>query len=629
MISPMKPASPRRGAASLALALLLAALTFAVFSPVARNGFISLDDDKYITENPQVRRGLTVETALWALTSLEHANWYPLRRLSHLVDVSLFGTRPAGHHLVSAAWHAAAAGLLFLALQGMTGARWRSAAVAGLFGIHPLQVESVAWAAERSNVQAGLFFALTLLLWGRYARRPGAGRYLAALASGLLGVVAKPSLVTLPLLLLLLDIWPLGRLGAPGEAPWRPSKSRLGSLLLEQAPLLAFAAASGAIAVVAHRGASALATMEAIPPGARLGNAAVSYWRYLGKTLWPADLAVYYPHAGRGLSTAAVAAGLLLAAMTAAAVLAARRRPWLGLGWLWFAGTLLPTSGIVQFGGHAMADRFVYIPCAGFFLALVWTIAEDAPAPLRRPAALAVAGVVVFASLAAATVSQVRLWRDDLTLYSHALAATSGNWLIENNLGVQLRNAGRYAEAAARFREALRINPEYADAHYNLGSLLAVLGESEAAAVHLREAIRIDPADADAHANLGLIYSAAGRSEDALRHVREVALLRPADADAHYNLGNALARLGRNEEALAAYREAIRLRPAGAAAHTNAGIVLVQLGRYAEAEEQYRAALRLEPGQAEARANLGALLSLAERRRSAPARSDPGPGGER
>jgi len=595
------------------LALLLAALTFAVFSPVVHNGFINLDDDKYITENAQVLRGLTTGTSRWALTSLEHANWYPLRRLSHLVDVSLFGTWAGGHHLVSSAWHAAAAGVLFLALAQMTGARWRSLAVAGLFGVHPLQVESVAWAAERSNVQAGLFFAVTLLLWANYVRRPGAGRYLAVLAGGLLSLVAKPMLMTLPFILLLLDIWPLSRLGTS----WRAIKGRGGYLLLEKVPLLAFAVTSGAIAIVAHRRMGALESVEALPLGVRFGNAAVAYWRYLGKMLWPADLAVFYPHPGRGLSpAAALTAGLLLAAVTAAAIFAARRRPWLGVGWFWYAGTLLPMSGIVQFGSHAMADRFAYIPCVGIFLAGVWCVAEDAPVRLRQPAVVAAAAVAVYASLAVATVFQVRLWRDDLSLYSHALAATSDNWLVEHNLGVHFRNEGNHAEAIARFREALRIKPDYADAQYNLGTLLANLGETAAATTHLQEAVRLDPADADAHAALGRILSAAGQREDSLRHYRAAALLRPTDDAAVYNLGNALARLGRREEALAAYREALRLRPESAAAHTNAGMVLVELGRYAEAEAQYREALRLQPDQAEARANLVALQSLMGRQKA-------------
>jgi hypothetical protein len=305
---------------------LLAALPY-ISREVSPN-FVIFDDGDYIYNNPQVLRGLTPQTALWALMSTEHANWYPLRRLSHLVDVSLFGLDAQGHHLVSVAWHAAAAALLFLALQLMTGKRWRSFVVAGLFAAHPLQVESVAWAAERSNVQAGLFFALTLLLWVRYARRPGPGRYAAVFCSCALGLMAKPVLVTLPFVLLLLDYWPLGRVSAPGAPPWWIAGARPGRRLLEKVPLLALAAASGAMAVYAHRQTGALQSFEAFPLGARLGNAALSYWRYLGTLLWPADLAVFYPHPGKSLPPAtALAAGLPLAAATGLALLSARRRP--------------------------------------------------------------------------------------------------------------------------------------------------------------------------------------------------------------------------------------------------------------------------------------------------------------
>ena len=541
-------------------ALLLAALIFAVFSPTAWNGFITLDDNRYIYENPQVRRGLSAETVLWALTSTEDANWYPLRRLTHLIDVSLFGMRAGGHHLVSVAWHAAAAALLFLALRRLTGREGRSFLAAALFGVHPLQVESVAWAAERSNVLAGFFFALTLLLWAGYARRPGAGRYAAVLAAGALGLAAKPILMTLPFVLLLLDAWPLARLSPQGGPPWRVAGPSLRRCLLEKAPLLAFGAASGAIALVVHLHAKAITTFEAFPLPVRIGNAALSSWRYLGKLLWPAGLAVYYPHPMRNLPVgAAVLAGLLLALATALALRQARRRPWLAAGWIWYLATLAPVIGIVQFGGHAMADRFAYLPSIGVALALVWAVAEGLPA-VRRPAVARLAVPALLACFAAASVAQARFWRDDLTLYGHSLRVTERNWLVEHSLGFALHRLGRREEAVAHYRAAALYGP-YPKVFYNLGTALFELQRYEEAAYALREAVRLQPDYIEAHNTLSFCLVALGRREEALTIYQGVVRLRPDLPDTWYNLALIQAGLGRRGEAAASLRQALRLRP--------------------------------------------------------------------
>jgi tetratricopeptide (TPR) repeat protein len=486
----MSGGMPSRGvAAALALVLLVAV----AFAGVAGNGFVNFDDDVYITANAQVRRGLTPATALWALTSTEEGNWYPLRRLSHLADVSLFGLNPRGHHLASLAWHAAAVVLLFAALRLLTGAAGPAFVVAALFGAHPLQVESVAWAAERSNVLAGFFFALTLLLWARHARRPGPGRYGAALAAGALGLAAKPALVTLPFVLLLLDAWPLARLGAPGSPPWRPAPARLRRCLLEQAPLLLLAAAAGAMAVAAHIRGGGLSRLEAFPLGPRLANAVLSCGRYVAALLWPHDLAVFYPHPGRAVPLGAAAlAGLLLLALTAVTLAQARRRPWLAVGWLWFLVMLAPVSGIVQFGSHARADRFVYLPAIGAFLALVW-LAVHTLRPWRPGrAALAPLAGASLAALAAATAAQVGHWRDSASLFSHALRVAAPSRVSLNNLANALLAEGRPGEAEPLYRQAIQVRDD-AILHANLGTALLQLGRREEALESYRAALARDP----------------------------------------------------------------------------------------------------------------------------------------
>jgi len=487
--------------------LLLTVLTFALYAPTAFNGFINLDDERFIYQNPQVLRGLNVSTAMWALRTTENANWYPLTRLSHLLDVSLFGTWAGGHHLVGAAWHAATAALLFAALHLLTGSPLRSLIVAALFAAHPLQVETVAWAAERSNVVAGFCFALTLLLWARYVRGPQPARLFFAVVAFALGLTAKPVLVTLPLVLLLLDLWPLGRLSARGTASGRPARAPYGRLLLEKAPFVLLSAASCAVTLLTQKQAGAVQSLDRYPVGLRIGNAAISLWDYLRKIFWPADLAVLYPHPGTSLPLgAALAAGGLLVVLSVGVWLQARRRPWLAVGWLWFLATLTPMIGIVQVGSQAMADRYAYLPLIGVVLALVWTGGELMPARV-----LAAAAALALLALSAATVSYAALWSDSATLYRHTLGVTRGNWVIETDLALALAAAGRTEEALAHYRNALAIRPSDARLHNNFGVALRSLNRLDEAAEHFLEALWLKPDYAKARNNLAATLNAAGR----------------------------------------------------------------------------------------------------------------------
>lgn len=489
------------------IGLLVALLTFALYAPTARNEFVNLDDERFIYQNSQVLQGLNLRTAGWALRSTENANWYPLTRLSHLLDVSLFGTWAGGHHLVSAAWHAAAAALLFAALHLMTGSPLRSLIVAALFAAHPLQVETVAWAAERSNVLAGFFFALTLLLWARQVRAPHPARLGAAAIVFGLGLMAKPVLVSLPVVLLLLDAWPFGRLNTTGPSSGRPARARYGRLLLEKAPFFLLSAAACAVTLTTQMQVGTVRSLERFPLDVRLANAALSLWLYLKRLVWPADLAVYYPHQGTGLSFgSALAAAAFLSALSVGVWLQARQRPWLAVGWLWFLATMMPMIGVVQVGSQALADRYAYLPLIGILLALVWTCAELVP---RAVLALGAAAAVL--SLATVTVAYSSLWRDSETLYRQTLAVTRNNWVIENNLGLALAAAGRLEEAVEHYRNALAIRPFDARVHNNCGVALRSLKRFEAAAEHFREALRLQPDYVKAFNNLMTTLNEAGR----------------------------------------------------------------------------------------------------------------------
>jgi len=583
---PAEPAGApgNRAGAAFWLGLVLVLLTAGVFSPVARNDFISMDDKIFIYDNATIRQGLNPATARWALFATENWNWYPVARLSHLLDVNLFGLRAGGHHLASLGWHAAAALLLFTALRLATGALRGSFAAAGLFAWHPLQVESVAWAAERSMVLSGFFCALTLWLWVRHVRRPSPASYSAALAAFALGLAAKPTLVTLPFALLLLDFWPLGRFRAAGPTPWRADPSLLGRRLLEKTPFFLLSAASSALTLATQEQGGAMGALAArLPIAVRLGNAALSYWRYLGKIFWPADLAVFYPHAAGGvpLGIAAVAA-LTLAAATACAILLSRRRPWLGVGWLWFLGIMVPMIGLVQVGSQQMADRYAYLPSIGIFVAVIWTARAAARSRESARAVVAVIAAVTLVGLGAATAVQAARWRDSLTLYEHALRATRDNYLIENNLGNELLRQGRLQEAIPHLETAIRLNPAYADAFLNLGDAL----------------------------------SEAGRPEEARRHLEQALSLRPNDPGAHHSLGLVLYRLGRQQESIAHLEAAVRLRPDLVEALSNLGNVLYYSGRYEEAEARYQQALRLRPDFADARRNLAVLQQVLRRGRA-------------
>ncbi len=536
--------------AAVIVTLLCLAVLF-VYAPVLHHSFLVTDDPEYVTENTEVLRGLTLPGIRWAFTTFEASNWHPLTWLSHMIDVELFALDARGHHAMNLLLHLVNSILVFAFLRRATGECWKSAFVAALFAVHPLHVESVAWVAERKDVLSAVCALLALAAYLRYAARPGAGRYGLVAACFTLGLLAKPMLVTLPCLLLLLDYWPLARLRGPA---W--SGSLLG-LLIEKLPLFALALLSGLVTVLAQRSGGAMVSTQDIPIAFRAANALVSYAAYLVKTVVPSGLAVLYPHPGTGLPLwQAGIAGSFLAAATVTVFAARGRQPWLVTGWLWYLGTLVPVIGLVQVGSQGMADRYTYLPLLGVFLILAWVVPERPPRGHAVRLAASIAAVVALAVLARA---QLGHWSDSIRLFSHAVAVTPPNWSARFGLGVALERAGRAAEAIPQYRESVRLNPDHADGHYNLGSLLGAAGQLDESIVELRTAVRLDPMLTVAQANLGYALMLHGRLDEAVAVLRASLARTPDVADLHVKLGQALERRGEREESWRHYREAARL----------------------------------------------------------------------
>src|SRR5208337_3141021 len=594
--------------------IFLVVATLATYGDLRTHQFINFDDNIYVTDNPPVQDGLTLKGLSWAFTSLHAGFWIPLTWLSFMVDSQLFGLHPGGYFLTNLLFHLANALLLFGWLLRTTRAPGRSFLAAALFALHPLHVESVAWATERKDVLSTFFWLLTMWAYVWYAERPRLGRYALILVCFCLGLMAKPMLVTLPGALLLLDYWPLGRLSlGPAAAAASPQPGpgvTLKHLAWEKAPLFALAALFSMVTFFAEEEFGAVTSLQNIALTSHLANALVAYVSYLGKMFWPARLAVLYPLPGHHLPLwQAPAAGLALAALSLLALRQARRQPYLLVGWLWYLGTLLPVIGLVQVGVQAMADRFTYVPSIGLFLGVVWGMA-DLAARWRAPRFLLPVGAgVVLAALMICTWVQVSYWRDSVSLYEHTLQVTRGNPIIRNNLGIALAAQGKTDQAIAQYDEALRLKPDYAEAHNNLGIALDAQDKMDQAIAHYDEALRLKPDYAEAHNNLGIALEAQGKLDQAIAHYEEGLHLNPAYAGAHNNLGLALAAQGKLDQAVAHYAEALRLNPDLAKTHNNLGLALAAQGKTDQARAHYAQALRLNPDYAEAHNNLGLALA--------------------
>jgi protein O-mannosyl-transferase len=577
----------------LAILLGLAVMTFGFYAQVIGHQFITLDDPTYIQENPMVNRGVTLAGLAWAFTTFHATNWHPLTWISHMIDCQLFGTNAGRHLLVSALIHVANTLLVFCFLLRTTHARWPSALVAALFALHPLHVESVAWASERKDTLSTFFGLLSLIAYMRYAEAPSINRYAWVALTLALGLLAKPMLVTWPLVMLLLDYWPLHRLR---RLDTRGELSVLRNLVVEKLPLLALVAASVIITFLAQSRGGAVRTFVDAPVAVRLSNVLVSYAKYLLLTFWPNNLAIYYALAPEGIpASQIIGAAFLLFGITAFCLFQRRIRPYLMVGWLWFLGTLVPVIGLVQVGGQTMADRYFYIPSIGLFIALVFGLADIAKSWRVAPAFSAGIAGGVLLILATLTNAQIQRWRDSFTLFDHTLAVTPPNLHIEHNLGLALGGSGRYDEAAAHFEKTLQIDRNFYDGLVGMGVTRGLQGRLPEAIEYFQAAIRSQPRAPTAHAELGQVLWKQNRDQDALEELRRASQLAPRDADIRADFGLALELVGRIREAIEQLHEALRLNPNCAETHNNLGLALLASGKARESIQEFEVALRLNP----------------------------------
>jgi protein O-mannosyl-transferase len=589
-------ASPQKR--TLVVALLLVVFTLALYNQANHFSFINYDDNHYVSDNPHVRAGISWPTLRWAFTTFYYANWHPLTWISHALDCQLYRLNPAGHHFTSILIHTLNAVLLFLLLARSTGRAGPSFFVAALFAVHPLNVESVAWIAERKNVLSTMFLLLTLGAYGWYALKPGWKRYCAVACLLACGLASKPMLVTAPFVLLLVDYWPLGRIQgwtAPSNT-LAIKQSPVGRLFLEKLPLLLLAGASSVITLRAQRASGAVGTLP-FPPGARLENGIYSYAMYLRKTIWPTHLSPFYPYWGHSLPLWKVGtAGLLLIALSSV-VLKLRRRGYLLTGWLWFLGTLIPVIGVVQVGNQAMADRYAYVPLIGVFVMIAWAAADWAEQKKLGPAPGFVAAICVLAALSVVTYRQIGYWRDSLDVWTHALNVTQHSFVAEDNMGVSLVELNRVEEAYPFFVRAAQDEPNDPVARLNIGTYLDQHGRPTEAVQQYELALHLGAEPellAATYTNLGSAYSELGDDTKSQASFEQALRINPDQASAWQGMAFALQKQGRLEAAITCLARAVELQPSGQG-YLQLARVLLQANRRAEAQKAYEQALRMSP----------------------------------
>lgn len=601
-----------------------------VFRQVSQCDFISYDDTVYVTDNVHIRHGITMEAIRWAFTTFYAGYWHPLTCLSHMLDVQLFGFDPGWHHLTNLLFHTASTLLLFFVFHRMTKATWQSAFVAALFALHPLRVESVAWVAERKDVLSVFFWMLTMAAYVLYVEHPRFRSYLAVLLFLVLGLMAKPMLVTLPFVLLLLDFWPLRRIeekepareirmgvdkpvstkkgkGKSGKKPAvqtvvkevKPAESKyrwtlIRPLILEKIPLFAMAALFSVVTIIAEQKAGAVVTLERIPPGDRIANAFVSYIIYIGKMIWPDDLAVFYPHhEGAWPLWQVLGAVFLFIAVTLTVIRTAKRFPYVTVGWLWYAGTLVPVLGIVQVGNQSMADRFTYIPHIGLYVIAAWGIPELLKKWRYRKEVLVASSVLILSSYCIVAWTQVGYWKNSITLMSHALEVTGPNYFAHANRGLAYGKLGNHRLAIEDYDRAIEIRPQYSEAYNGRGISYGWLGDYREAVESFDRAIAINPEYLEAFINRGAAHGNLGNHQKAVEDFDRAIGIDPQKAEVFANRGAAHAKLGDQRQAISDYDSAIAINPKYAEAYYNRGVTYGKLGNTGQAFDDLTRAAKL------------------------------------
>jgi len=609
--------------------VLLIVFSLIAFGRILGNDFIYYDDNRLITGNINVQTGFNAESIKWAFTNSRLEYWHPLTWFSIILDWRLFGTNAAGHHLESLLWHIGSAILLFLFLSKTTGSLWPSAFAAALFALHPLRVESVAWAAERKDVLSVFFGMATLCAYAYYVEKPQISKYFICLILFVLSLMSKPTLVTLPCVLLLLDYWPLGRLQKALTAqsvsalidkkevkkkskklksesfveekitkPAQNGRKLIGNLLWEKVPFFFLALVLSVMLILQLQKDRFMLPLQQIPFSDRVMNAIVSYVAYLGKTFWPVDLAVFYPYVNSFPIGQVLGASLLLGVVSTAVIYLAKRAPFLAVGWLWYLGVLFPVIGLMQAGDQAMADRYTYFPSIGIAIMLTWGVAYVLPKENLRKI-ITIPAAIILAALTFLTWRQCGYWKNDIVLFEHALQATKDNFVAHNGLCISLAIEGQSEKAIAHCLAAIKIKPSI-EGMSNAGIALAAQGKYEEAIAYYLAAIKINPNDADIHFNLAEALQKQGKLEEATASYREALRINPDHSSAHINLGVILGERLKHDEALYHFRQALRIDPGDPGIYFSLGVALANTGKLKEAEESFRQAINLKPDYAEA-----------------------------
>jgi len=608
----------------LIIYFLLSATIFIIYWQTLNHEFINYDDDLYVTDNRQVQDGFTVKSITWAFQSTRASNWHPLTWLSHILDYQLYGLDPAGHHLTNLLFHIANALLLFMILYSMTGALWQSAFVAIMFAVHPLNVESVAWIAERKNLLSTFFWLLTIWAYFRYATKATVGKYLLVLFLFALGLMAKPMLVTLPFVLLMLDYWPLKRIQTSKERAPLEEKSKsmqtkeFSHLILEKIPFLALSLASCIITFLAQKRGGGLQSSVVYPFQDRLINSLISYIEYLGKIIWPKPLVVLYPHPGTTLPVwKGIVCAIALIAISTLAIKMIRKTPYFAFGWFWYLGTMVPVIGIIQVGTQSMADRYTYIPLIGIFIAVAWGLPELVQHYRWKKIALTVSMGLFIPVLTFVAWTQVGYWKNSITLFKHNIENVHSNLpglsYAHLNLGHALGELNKVDESINHFKDAIKLKPDHVSAYNNLGIALSKKGEFREAMENFKIALKFKPDHAPAYNNLGMILTEKNILDKAIYNFKEAIKFEPSFAIAHNNLGNTLRKKGVFEEAVVHYKDAIKYKPDFEEPYRHLGNILIRQKKFDEATFYLRKALKMNPQNANTYYNLGLALQNQEK----------------